>query len=120
MKKYRLTDETITFCGATLYRIEALKDFSDVKKGDKGGFVQSEENLSHDGKCWVYDNATVRRNATVRGSAVVSGNAAVRGDAVVRGNAAVRGDAVVTGNAFVTGSAVVTENAVVRGDAILC
>ena len=31
-KKYKLTDETIEVNGKILYRIEALKDFSDVKK----------------------------------------------------------------------------------------
>ena len=36
-KKYKLTDESINFCGRKLYRIEALKDFSDVEKGEKGG-----------------------------------------------------------------------------------
>ena len=32
-KKYKLTDETIVIGMKILYRIEALKDFSDVKKG---------------------------------------------------------------------------------------
>ncbi len=31
MNKYKLTNETILVNGITLYRIEALKDFSDVK-----------------------------------------------------------------------------------------
>ena len=35
-KKYKLTDETIEVNGKTLYRIEALKDFSNVKKKTKG------------------------------------------------------------------------------------
>ena len=35
-KKYKLTDETIEVNGKTLYRIEALKDFSNVKKETKG------------------------------------------------------------------------------------
>ena len=64
-KKYKLTDETININGITLYRIEALKDFSNVKKGDKGGFVESENNLSHDGNCWIYDDAIVYDDATV-------------------------------------------------------
>ena len=33
--KYRLTDETKVVSGHTLHRIEALKDFADVHKGDK-------------------------------------------------------------------------------------
>ena len=48
-KKYKLTDETINVCGKKLCRIEALKDFGDVKKGDKGGFIEDEHNLSHAG-----------------------------------------------------------------------
>ena len=35
--KYKLTEESIVIYNKTLYRIEALKDFGDVKKGDKGG-----------------------------------------------------------------------------------
>ena len=47
-KKYRLTDETIKVEGRTLYRIEALKAFWGQKKGDKGGFIENEDNLSQD------------------------------------------------------------------------
>lgn len=50
-KKYKLTDETITYQGRVLRRIEALKDLSDVKKGDKGGFVENENNLSQKDNC---------------------------------------------------------------------
>lgn len=85
-KKYKLTDEAIQHYGKTLYRIEALIDFGDVDKGDKGGFVESEENLSHDGNCWVCDNAKVYGNAVVRGDAKVYGNAKVGGDAKVTNN----------------------------------
>ena len=39
-KKYRLLEnDTITVGSGTLYRIEALKDFANVKKGDKGGYI---------------------------------------------------------------------------------
>ena len=41
-----------------LHRIRALRDVrEDVRAGDLGGFVQSEENLSQEGSCWIYDNA---------------------------------------------------------------
>lgn len=40
-KKYRLTEETKTAYGVELHRIEALRDFGNVKAGDKGGWVQS-------------------------------------------------------------------------------
>ena len=77
MKKYKLTNETIVHFGFTLYRIEALMDFSDVKTGDKGGFVQSEDNLSQLGNAWVYGNAEVYDNAEVYGKAEVRGGAKV-------------------------------------------
>lgn len=74
MKKYKLTSETTGCDGFILYRIEALMDFSDVKTGDKGGFVQSENNLSQLGNAWVYGNAKVCGKAEVRGDAEVYKN----------------------------------------------
>lgn len=91
--KYKLTDKTITYCGRTLYRIEALKDFSDIKAGDLGGWIQSEANLSQDGSCWVADNAHIYDNARVSGNAWVSDNAHIYGNARVSGNVRVYGDA---------------------------
>ena len=64
-KKYKLTDETINVDGRTLYRIEALRDFGYVKKGDKGGFIEKEDNLSQNGNCWVYGNAKVYDDAVI-------------------------------------------------------
>jgi hypothetical protein len=54
-KKYKLTKETIIVDSSTLYRIKALNDIpsSNVKKGDLGGFIENESNLSHEGSCWV-------------------------------------------------------------------
>ena len=65
MKKYKLTDETTDVLGITLHRVKALKDFDDVKKGELGGYVESERNLSQAGNCWVYGNAKVCDNAKV-------------------------------------------------------
>ena len=72
--KFKLTDECITLGDRKLYRIEALKDFSNVKKGDKGGFVEYEDNLSQHGDCWIYDDARVFGNAEVYGNAEISSN----------------------------------------------
>ena len=82
-KKYRLTDETINVDGRILHRIEALKDFGNIKKGDKGGFVEKEENLSQYSDCWVYDDAKVYDNAKVSSRAIVYGNAKVCGNTEV-------------------------------------
>ena len=110
-RKYELTDETIEFNGHTLHRIRALKDIGDVKKGNLGGFIESEKNLSLKDNCWVGDEAKVFENARVNRDAQVFGKA------VVFGNAEVYGKADVHGEAKVYGSASVYENAVVKGNA---
>ena len=48
--KYKIREDiSKTFRGRTIYRIEALKDFGDVKKGDLGGWIEKELNLSGKG-----------------------------------------------------------------------
>ena len=75
MEKYELTSETKVINGVKLHRIKALESFGRVEKGELGGWIESEKNLSQDGDAWVGDNATVCGNATVSGNASVSGNA---------------------------------------------
>jgi hypothetical protein len=86
-KKYELIDETQEWNGRILHRIRALADFGDVKAGELGGWIEKEENLSHNGDAWVYGDAQVYGNAQVCGDALVYGNAQVCGDAWVHGNA---------------------------------
>ena len=73
--KYKLTDETIDVNGRILRRIECVESFIDVKAGDKGGFIESEKNLSQDGNAWVSGDAKVYGSAWVSGDARVYGNA---------------------------------------------
>lgn len=40
-----------------------------VEKGELGGFIEKEDNLSHDDNAWVYGNAQVSGNAWVSGNA---------------------------------------------------
>lgn len=115
--KYKLTGETIDYLGHTLHRIEALKDFADVNKGDKGGFVEGEHNLSQSGNCWIYDNAKVFGKAEVCNWAKVSGCAKVCDRAIVFKNAVVCGSATVSGSAEVFDSAMICGNAMVSGSA---
>ena len=123
MKKYELTEETVTVYGKTLYRIRAVRDFGSVKTGEFGGYIEKEENLSHFGDAWVYGNAKVFGNARVSGNAWVYGNAKVYGDARVSGNARVYGnakvygDARVSGNAWAYGEVQVAGNAWISGNA---
>ena len=104
-KKYKLTDEYITIYYRKLYRIEALKDFSDVKKGDMGGFIGNEDNLLQEGDCWVYGNARVTGNAKVCANAKVMDYARVMDNAEVYNSAVVYDSAIVNGKAEIGGYA---------------
>lgn len=55
-KKYRLLKEDIRVIdGKVCHRIQALRDIGDdVKRGDLGGYVESEYNLSKDDESWIY------------------------------------------------------------------
>ena len=87
MKKFEFTGETKTinlfFRTATLHRIRAVAEFGLVKIGDLGGWIEKEENLSHERKAWVCGDAEVWGNAKVCGDAEVCGDAKVCGDAEV-------------------------------------
>ena len=102
MKKYEITNETHPR-NPKLKRIRALKDFSNIKEGDLGGYIQFEKNLSQKGDCWVSEDAQVSENAKVSEDAKVSGNAEVYGNAWVSGNAEVSENAKVSGCAVVSG-----------------
>ena len=80
-KKYQLRKDLIKVVnGKTLYRIEALKTFYDVHKGELGGYIEHEGNLSQNGYCWVYDRACVLDKAIIKGNIMVSANSVVRGN----------------------------------------
>ena len=108
---YEMKYELIPSDREGFYRVKALRDFNDVKKGDIGGYVEGEKTLSQLGDCWIYDNAVVRDNAKVCDNAIVFDYAKVWGNAIVRDNARV------LVNARVFGNAIIRDNAVVRGDA---
>lgn len=119
--------------GHTVYRIEALKLFSDVKKGDLGGWIAMEDNLSQEGDCWVYDDACVYENARVYGDAqiyayakiyesaeiyqdaLISGNAQVFGMAEIYGHASIYGPVLISGATDICGYAKVHDKAVIDG-----
>lgn len=77
MKKYELTEETLTVSEKTLYRIRAVRDFGFVKTGEFGGYIEKEENLSHFGNAWISGDAKVYGGARVSDNAWAYGNAEV-------------------------------------------
>ena len=92
-----------------VFKIESLVGIKDrVGAGCLGGWVESESNLSQEGRCWIDGESVVCGDAVVRDSALVATDALVYGGAVIEGYADVR-------QARVGGNAVVSENALVDG-----
>lgn len=116
-RKYILTDETKEVDGHILHRIKAVKSFGRVKKGDTGGWVESENNLLQEGNCWIFDDAMVYGDAKVYDDAKIYRHAIVRGNAKVYGNAHISGFALIYGHAEIYGSANVFDYAEVFGKA---
>ena len=122
MAKYTLDrNEKKMYQGHTVYRII-------YNDGTKGGWLQSEANLSQDGECKVLDDAVVFGSSIVQDNAIVYDRALVNGGkilgrATIAGSASISGPVVVSdnasvyGNAFVKGSVVVDSNARVNGNA---
>lgn len=122
IKKYILTEEskTITLPNnneVTVYRIQALRDILSrngavlIKAGERGGFVESEHNLSlgYDSS-WIFDEAIVCENSRVREGACVEGYA------IIYGNTIVRGESTVDDNSIIGGNSTICENAYVEGN----
>lgn len=122
-KKYRLTDKTIIHKDIILHRIEALCNFGNIKKGDKGGFIEKESNLSQKGKCWVYNEAKVYNDARICHNALVYGTAEVFHNAFIYSNAKIFDDArifenaIIYDNAQIFNDAEIYDNALVYGNA---
>lgn len=124
-KKYKLTDDTRKYWGRTIYRIKALKDFGDVKKGDLGGWVESEDNLSQYGNCWVYDDAEVFDTSRVCDNAQMHNSSRLLKDSFMYGDAKIFDNVWVSDTSYILGTAKVYKNshiygrAVITGDAIV-
>lgn len=111
LKKFKLTNTMIERFGARLFQIQAIRDFKNVKKDDLGGFVSSENNLSHEGTCWI------KHSAYACGASLVSGNAEISENVAISGKAHIYGEAIVFGQATVSDDGKVCDNAVIGGNA---
>lgn len=111
--------------GQKIYRLKALRDIPlhGVKKGDFGGYVTSPSAVSHDGNCWIgqqavtYGDVTLKDDAYIGGTASVvcdraryisiTGNsqiideARVRVEATAKFNGGIFGDVIISGSAYV-------------------
>ena len=96
-RKYEFTDETLERNGIVYHRIRAKKSFDlvtgeKVNKGDLGGFLEKESNLSEEGNCWVKDNARVGGvNTYIMENAVLAGTSEALHGVTLSGQAHVHG-----------------------------
>ena len=87
-----------------------------VRQGDLGGFVQSENNLSQEGACWLFQNAIAAEDAVVAENAQIRNLAVLRGNTMVVGNAIIRDCSIVEDYAIFT-TGVVEGNSRIAGNA---
>jgi carbonic anhydrase/acetyltransferase-like protein (isoleucine patch superfamily) len=106
--KYCILEEGKKFINNHVYPIMAMRTFLVrdhilVIMGEIGGWVEKEENLSHEGGCWVFHKARVYGNAQVLENACVYNLANIFGNAIVKGYARLLGSSYVYGNAIISG-----------------
>lgn len=113
-----LPNDSLTFGNITVYRIRALKDFTSfypvgeeaivlpmalkrlpatITEGTLGGYVESEENLSQEGGCWIWDNT--QYNPYYYNMAF--GSSRISGDAILFNQSQLFGKAEITDNATI-------------------
>lgn len=129
-----ISDGEMSIVEIKLYRIQALKTFTKpggynpvVHVGELGGYVESEDNLSQEGNCWLFDKARVKdggkiiEDAIVYDKCLVSKNSIVRGSSVVGGycfvtNQSVIIDSRLEGNVIVNGHSTIHSGAYLYGE----
>lgn len=111
----RSAEHSIQMQFCPVYRIRALRSFGAVKAGDLGGFVLNEDNLSHDGLCWIGNDAVVMDKAQVKDNGGVWDNAVVSGRTQILNSSQVSGNSRILGTVTMIGHSSVQDNAVIAG-----
>lgn len=122
--KYKITNNVLFLRSVILYRIQALKDFElingkKINAGEYGGWIESSQNLSQYGNCWIDDDACVYDDAFISGNALVCDSSCVCESASIRENAIISGSAIIKGNAVIEKQAKVSCSAIVEGHSII-
>lgn len=106
-----ISDGEMSIVEIKLYRIQALKTFTKpggynpvVHVGELGGYVESEDNLSQEGSCWLFDKARVKDGGKVLDDAIVYDKC------LVSKNSIIRGGSVVGGHCFITNQSVIIDS----------
>ena len=117
-KKYEITEITHPKY-PWLHRIRARCQVNEqVGPGALGGYVQTEDNLSQDGTCLIYDQAICCEEAVVEDDGRMCDGAVARGSALISGDARMFERAVAEGNSsFFSGE--LKEDARLSGNAVV-
>ena len=111
-KHFKLTEETIEWQGHTLHRIQATRNCYWTNAGEKGGFVESEDNLRNE--AWVADNAKVWGSAYLYDRSLACDNAQVFDKCTLMDMARVGGNSRIHGCGTVVRNMANIYNGVVR------
>ena len=122
--KYILKDTiniTVNNVPKKLYEICANKPFvaykndgtrSIIHKGQSGGYIESEQNLSQEGSCWIGFGNNVCDNALITGNAYVGGGSSkIRGNVIIKDNA-------ICHNSFIQDNVIIANNSVIKTSCI--
>ena len=117
-KKYEITEAAHPKY-PWLHRIRAIRQVNEqVSPGMLGGYVQTEDNLSQEGTCWIYDQAVCCEEAAVADDGRMFDSAVARGSALVGGDARMFERAMAEGNSsFFSGE--LKEDARLAGNAVV-
>jgi NDP-sugar pyrophosphorylase family protein len=119
--KYILTKDGCSYwSNCNFYCLKAVRNFSDITKDSRGGFVCGYHNLSQKGNCWIYDKALVIDDAIVYENARVYNYATIKGNSRVFGDSQVSNVAVVMDNAQVSGKSIISKSEVVKNNTVVC
>ena len=117
MLKYRLLlSDRCVIDGVTLYRIQALKDFGDVKAGDLGGYIADSSQLSQNGNCWIYSKSNKLVSGRVTENAIINSlgsnrDSIINGDVFICENSKILNDVDIFGSVDIRGNSIISSKA---------
>jgi len=114
-RKYRFTGQTKSWRSAKSQKSVELSQIRRISDGAPGGWIESEENLSHGGDCWIGPNVMVSGGATITDYAELEGHVPVTGWAEISGSAKISGHGKpvsIFDHAFISDYAVVTDGTI--------
>ena len=108
-----------------LYRIIAAREIAGsdgyetvkVEKGEKGGYIEKEENLSQKGNCWIHGEKETEYGKEA--FSVAYGNAVIKDDAQLINGSCIRDEARAADRAVLKDGSIVAEHGQVYGDATI-